>query len=117
MRRGRAAKQITVKHGSWSVEWKKAACSWLAHIKRDPEVPAGKALEYHNAVWLCEQRAAQIRNRSPLRIPLRAFAGWTDTRVARGTPSARFEEACGDCWMRYLRLRHIAPATVSGVVS
>ena len=92
-RRGRAAKALSKKAGLWSVEWETRAARWLGHLKRHPESPGGKVLAYHNMQWLRDRRAELLKRKNPKSLQYSLFSGWTDSRVLRGRPSPRFEEA------------------------
>ena len=88
-----SAKALSKKAGLWSVEWKTRAARWLGHLKRHPESPGGKVLAYHNMQWLRDRRAELLKRKKPKSLQYSLFSGWTDSRVLRGRPSPRFEEA------------------------
>ena len=82
--RGILAGRFASKHGRWSVLWASRVLSWHSHCMRahDGLMWHKPVLQFHNALWLEQQRAEHGRG----------FIKRTKTRLFAGKVSVRWSE-------------------------
>ena len=87
-----------VASGRWSVKWAKQVCAWHNHNIRNScgRLWAAGILQVRTSSWLQSTRQMFVPRRSTAVNPFTAAAGRLGTRMRRGGPSRRWEDAIHD---------------------
>ena len=97
-RRAKSAGVAAVASGRWSVKWAKQVCAWHNHNIRNScgRLWAAGILQVRTSSWLQSTRQMFVPRRSTAVNPFTAAAGRLGTRMRRGGPSRRWEDAIHD---------------------